>query len=155
MTDLTQQAAQRFDQGFNCSQAVLSAFAARARIPEATALKLASPFGGGIAHQGQTCGAVTGALMAIGLLRGNDLPEGKYETYRLAEEFLARFRENHKTILCRELIGYDIHTPEGLQQARDNNVFHTICPRLVKDAVALVESMLEDQESVNHTPESA
>jgi len=144
MSDPSQVAAERFDQGLNCSQSVFSSFAAQAGLPEETALKLASPFGGGIAHHGQTCGAVTGALMAIGLLRGNATPEGKYETYRLAEEFIQRFKESHQTTQCRELIGYDIHTPEGLQDAREQDVFHTICPALVKDAVLLVDTILEE-----------
>jgi C_GCAxxG_C_C family probable redox protein len=144
MTDPTQIAADRFHQGLNCSQAVLSTLTAQTGLPEETLLKLASPFGGGIAHQGQTCGAVTGALMAIGLLRGNATPEGKGETYRLAQAFIQRFEQTHQTTQCRELIGYDIHTPEGLQGARENNVFHTICPALVRDAVFLVNSILEE-----------
>ncbi|MFZ5910389.1 MAG: C-GCAxxG-C-C family protein [Chloroflexota bacterium] len=144
MTDPTQIAADRFDQGLNCSQAVLSTFAAQTGLPEEVLLKLASPFGGGIAHQGQTCGAVTGALLAMGLLRGNATPEGKDETYRLAEAFVEQFKERHKTILCRELIGYDVHVPEELQEAREQNIFHTICPALVKDAVLLVDTILEE-----------
>jgi C_GCAxxG_C_C family probable redox protein len=95
-----------------------------------------------VAHQGNVCGAVTGALLALGLARGNATTDKKDETYRLAEEFLKRFRERHGTILCRELIGHDLFNPEGLQTARDQKVFQTICPGLVKDAAELVSDLL-------------
>jgi C_GCAxxG_C_C family probable redox protein len=142
MTDPIQTAQDRFAQGFNCSQAVFSAYASQLGLNDETALKLASPFGGGVAHQGNVCGAVTGALMTLGLARGNAVTEMKDETYRLAEAFLQRFRECHGTILCRELIGYDISMPTGLQAARNQRVFKTICPRLVEDATELVGEFL-------------
>ena len=143
MLDPTESAKDRFAQGFNCSQSVLSAFASKVGIAEETALKLASPFGGGVAHQGQVCGAVTGALMALGLARGSATVEEKDETYRLAEDFIQRFKERHGSILCRELIDHDISTLAGLQSAREEKVFNTICPGLVKDAAGLVAEFLE------------
>ena len=143
MTNPTQIARDRFAEGFNCSQAVFCAFASKFGINDGTALKLASPFGGGVAHQGQVCGAVTGALMALGLARGSDTVETKDETYRMAEDFISRFQERHDTILCRELIGVDISTPEGLQSARDTGVFKSICPGLVKDAAELAAEFID------------
>lgn len=137
-----QLARNRFSQGFNCSQAVFCAFAPTWGIPEETALKLVSPFGGGVAHRGEVCGAVTGALMALGLARGSARVEEKDNTYRIAEEFLERFRERHGSILCRELIGCDISTPDGLQSAREQQVFKIICPGLVEAAVEIVYESL-------------
>jgi C_GCAxxG_C_C family probable redox protein len=133
-----------FAQGFNCSQAVFYAFASQLGIEDEAALKLASPFGGGVAHQGDVCGAVTGALLALGLARGNATLENKAETYRIAENFIERFQERHATILCRELIGHDISTPEGLQSAREQNVFASACPVFVKDAAELVAEFLDE-----------
>ena len=144
MTDPIQIAQERFAQGFNCSQSVFCAFASKLGINAETALKLASPFGGGVAHQGQVCGAVTGALMTLGLARGSDTAETKDETYRMAEDFIRRFRERNDSILCRELIGIDISTPEGLQSARDTGVFKSICPGLVMDAAELVAEFLDE-----------
>lgn len=144
MTDPIKTAQDRFAQGLNCSQAVFSAYASQLGIDDEAALKLASPFGGGVAHQGNVCGAVTGALMALGLGRGNATTDKKDETYRLAEDFIKRFQERHGTILCRELIGHDISTPGGLQNAREQNVFKTICPGLVKDAAELVAEFLDE-----------
>lgn len=138
MPDPIQTALDRFSQGFNCSQAVFSAFAPGFGIPDDIALKLASPFGGGVARQGDVCGAVIGALLVLGLQRGNATVEARDETYRLAEELTRRFQELHGSILCKELIGHDLSTPEGLQNAREEGVFKTICPCLVKDAAKLV-----------------
>lgn len=142
MADPIQTAQDRFAQGFSCSQSVFSAYASQLGLDDEIALKLASPFGGGVAHQGNLCGAVTGALLALGLARGHTTKDKKDDTYRLAEEFLRRFRERNSTILCRDLIGYDISTPPGLQAARDGKVFKTICPKLVKDAVELLGECL-------------
>jgi C_GCAxxG_C_C family probable redox protein len=89
-----------------------------------------------------TCGALTGALMVLGLQRGNIAPDGKDETYRIAEEFVKRFREQHGSILCRELVGFDISTSEGLQAARDSKVFATVCPRLVDETAKILLTTL-------------
>lgn len=144
MTDPVQIASEHFDQHYSCSQSVFSAFAPRFGLTDEQALKLASPFGGGVAHQGNVCGAVTGALMALGLARGNAAVDKKDETYRIADDFLERFRERHGTLLCRELIGHDISTPDGLQNARATGVFKSTCPGLVTDAAELVAGFLDE-----------
>jgi C_GCAxxG_C_C family probable redox protein len=144
MTDPVKIAQERFDQKFNCSQSVFSAFASQLGIQDEIALKLASPFGGGTAHQGHVCGAVTGALMVLGVQKGNATPETKEETYCLAEEYIKRFQELHGSILCRELTGHDISKPVEMQKARDQGVFQTTCPGLVKDAAELASEFLDE-----------
>jgi C_GCAxxG_C_C family probable redox protein len=129
-------------QGFNCAQSVFSVFAAQLGIDNVTALKIASPFGGGMARRGETCGAVSGALLALGLARGASDPSGKDEIYRLSQEFLRLFDQKHGALLCRDLVGFDGSTPEGWQAARQAGKFTTICPLLVRDAVELVQSLL-------------
>ena len=142
MTNPPEIAAARFRQGYNCAQSVLVAFAPQLDLDESQALKLASPFGGVVARRGQICGAVTGALMALGLAEGTDTPAGKEDAYRLGQEFLQRFESRHATILCRELIDFDISTPEGHQQAREKGVFTALCPLFVRDAAEIVQRML-------------
>ena len=143
MTDPIQLASDRFAHGFNCAQAVLSAFAEETGISEESALRLASPFGGGIARQGQVCGALTGALMVLGLHIGNTDPSYKEETYFLSQEFMETFQKKHGSILCRELLGYDLSRPEGLQAAREGKVFATVCPALVSGAAEALTEMLK------------
>jgi C_GCAxxG_C_C family probable redox protein len=137
-------AAARFAQKLNCAQAVFSAFAPGLGLDEKTALMISSPFGGGVARRGQICGAVTGALMAIGLARGSSTPEKKEATYQLSQEFLRRFEARHKTILCRELVGYDIGSPEEYAKARESGVFANVCPRVVREAADLVNTLLAE-----------
>jgi C_GCAxxG_C_C family probable redox protein len=143
MTTPAETAVLVFSQNFNCSQSVFSAFAPQFGLDKETALKLASPFGGGVARRGEVCGAVTGALLTLGLARGADIPAGKEEIYRLSQEFMRRFEEKHDTIICRELINCDISTPAGYQAAAEKRVFTSICPGLVREAVEIVQALLE------------
>jgi C_GCAxxG_C_C family probable redox protein len=145
MATIAEVAASIFDQGYNCSQSVFTAFATQFGLDEKTALKLASPFGGGVARRGELCGAVAGALMALGLVHGADKPAGKEEIYRLSQEFMRRFEEKNGSILCRTLIDFDISTPAGHQAAVERGVFKTICPGLVRDAAGIVQALLEPE----------
>ncbi len=108
-------------------------------------MKLACGMGAGFARLGYTCGAVTGAVMAIGLRYGHSRPEDsadKETTYKVVREFIDRFREKHGTIVCRELLGCDIATPEGLSSAQAQGLFRSVCTGYVRDAVMLVESLV-------------
>lgn len=134
-----------FDQGMNCSQAVLSAFAEELGLDEDLAICLASTFGGGLSRSGAVCGAASGALMALGLKYGentNTDPEAKAKAYAIGQEFLQRFRARNEAIDCKDLLGYDISTPEGHQAARQQNLFKTHCPLLVQSAAEIVSEML-------------
>ena len=132
-----------FDGNFNCAQSVFAAFASQLGMDESRMLKIASPFGGGVARRGNICGAVTGGLMALGLARGADTPPGKEAAYRLGQEFMARFESRHGSIMCRVLLDCDISTEAGSQQAREKGLFKTICPQFVRDAVAIAQDMLD------------
>jgi C_GCAxxG_C_C family probable redox protein len=131
-----------FSKSYNCSQAVFSAFAPGYGMDTETALKLASPFGAGLARHGEVCGAVSGALLVLGLARGADQPAGKEEVYRLSQEFMHRFEQKHGSVTCRVLIGHDLSTPEGWEKAREANMFTTICPVLVRDAAEILQTLL-------------
>jgi C_GCAxxG_C_C family probable redox protein len=131
-------------QGFNCSQAVFSALAESRGLERALALKIASPFGGGIGRTGETCGAVSGALMALGLQLGfsEPDPQAKEQMYALAREFMHRFQEQYGALACKALIGLDLSDPEDLQKAREQAVFTTKCPHFIAGAVEIAEAML-------------
>jgi C_GCAxxG_C_C family probable redox protein len=146
MANPIQTAQNLFANGFNCSQAVFSAYAAQLGIDDETALKLASPFGGGVSHQGNVCGAVTGALMVLGLARGSASSDKgkKDETDHVAEDFIRRFQDLHGSILCRELTGYDISKPGEMEKAKGKSVFQKTCPGLVKDAAELISRFLDE-----------
>lgn len=140
-----EEAVARFKEGFVYSQALLSAYSAQLSLDRDTALKKTDDFGGGMGRVCETGGAVTGAFMVIGLKHGRTVVEDApaYEkTYGLVNEFVRRFRSRNESVVCRELLGCDISTPEGLQSARQQNLFATICPGCVRDASAILEEIL-------------
>ena len=135
-----------FEQEFACSQSVFAAFADPADIPRETALRVSAGFGGGLGRAGETCGAVTGAVMALGLrhcgVPAEADPQRKLEAYPPVREFLARFKARHGTILCRELLDCDLGTPDGLQRARELDLFKSRCPGFVRSAAEILEELL-------------
>lgn len=140
------EAVQRFHEGFNCSQSVISTYAEELGLDRDTALKLTCPFGGGMARMGETCGAVTGAFLLIGLKAGlidAKQQEDKENTYRFVREFTERFTELYGSIKCKDLLHCDINTEAGRTFALEHNLFKTLCPIYVGDAVKIIEDILE------------
>ena len=134
------------ERGANCAQAVLGAFSQKLGLEGESAMRVATGFGGGMGRLAGTCGAVTGAFMALGLARGMRKPEeaeAKETTYGLVREFARRFTERSGALACRDLLGEDIGTPQGLKAAREKKLFSTRCAGYIRDAVGIVEDMLK------------
>jgi len=134
-----------FREGFACSQAVLMAFAPGLGMEERQAARVASAFGGGMARHGWTCGALTGALMALGLHGGHTSAEDtatKDAFYARIQALVARFEERHGATACRQLTGANMLDAAERQAASDRGVFTTLCPQLVRTAAALVAEEL-------------
>lgn len=136
-------ALQIFGKGFNCCQAVLTAFCEEYSLDKDTALKLAAGFGGGL-RRAEVCGAVSGAVMALGLRYGH-CREGdnvtKLNANARTDEFISKFEERNRTIICRKLLGYDISDEQQHKQAAEKGMFSTICPKVIEDAVDILEEM--------------
>ncbi len=148
--DKTQNAIRCFKEGFSCSQAVLSAFCEPLGLDRMTALKIAQSFGGGMARMGETCGAVTGAFMAIGLKHGRtraDDDKAKEKTYELVWDFVRRFRAEHGSIVCKELLGYDLSKEEDMKEAQEKMLFDDFCPKLVQTAAEILEDLFPASEN--------
>ncbi|MCB4791160.1 MAG: C-GCAxxG-C-C family protein [Elusimicrobia bacterium] len=142
---LNEQAVSVFNKGFNCTQAVLSTYGKKFGIDSSTALKIASAFGGGMARMGETCGAVTGAFMVIGLKYATGM-DAKEKIFSVANEFVSRFKARNRSAICKELLGYDISTQEGMKSIKEKNLISTLCPKLVKDASEILEKLLEENQ---------
>ncbi len=98
-----------------------------------------------MARMGETCGAVTGAFMVIGLEHGKTKAgddEAREKTYGIAQEFTARFKARNKSIVCRELLGHDLATEEGREAVMEKDLFRKLCPRFVSDAAEILEKIL-------------
>ncbi|MBC8423885.1 C-GCAxxG-C-C family protein [bacterium] len=133
------------DEGYNCAQSVLAAFADTLDLDLETALRLADPFGGGMMMSGGPCGAVTGALLVLGLGHGGtaaDDDESNERVRELTREFHRRFRARRGTASCTELLGADISRPEVFAQAQTDEIFADTCPDSVRAAAEILVDML-------------
>ena len=135
----SQLAIQKF-QSYNCAQSVFVSFAKDLNLNEKTALKLASGFGGGMACA-ETCGAVTGSYLVIGLKHGHNNADllAKNNTKELIKKFNKQFVAKHGSLKCKELIGCDISTSEGQLKAKEKNAFSLFCPEFVASACDILE----------------
>lgn len=143
MSTKSEIAAELFDSGFNCSQSVLAVFCEQYGLDKETALKMSCGFGGGM-RSGEVCGAVSGAVLVIGLKYGQfeaDDKASKDACYSKTVEFLDAFRAKNKSVVCRQILGCDISTKEGYAQAQSGNMFKTTCVDMIKSSVEILEEL--------------
>ena len=150
MKDHARLAHENFKRGYNCAQAVAIAFADEMGMSETELAKLASSFGGGMGKMREVCGAVSGALLVYGALRGNSDPEdgeAKKQHFARVQEFAARFKAEHETIICRELL-HNIGLKKdigGDPEERTPEYYRTRpCVRFVETAATILEQMLAE-----------
>ena len=136
-----------FNAGFSCSQAVAGAYAESLGVNQADALRMSAPLGGGIGRSGLTCGAVTGALMVLGMKYGMTAPDpqAKERMYVIAQDFLKRVSEHRDSLLCRDLLQADITTPEGRAAMKARNTHATVCSPLIADITVILDGMLSEK----------
>jgi len=142
------QAQEYFEEGYLCSQAILMAYGPLFSLDRNTAARLAAPFGGGVARRGETCGAVNGACMVLGLKYGHNSVEdidSKERAYQAVQEFITRFQDRNGSIQCSQLLELDISTPEGLQSAQEVQLFTTRCPGFVAHAAELLDELTSEK----------
>ena len=98
-------------------------------------------------RKGEVCGAVTGALMVLGLLYGQNKAgdaDGRQRANKVDDLMMNRFKEKCGSYLCNDLLGCDVRTMEGVQYCLDNKLFTEFCPKMVAAAVELVEEIIEE-----------
>ncbi|MCI2061673.1 MAG: C-GCAxxG-C-C family protein [Eubacteriaceae bacterium] len=142
-----------FLEGYNCAQSVLLAFEDLYDLDRSSLLRLSSSFGGGMGRMREVCGAVSGMLMAAGLLYGYDTPEkgdAKMEHYRRVQELAGAFREENGSIVCRELLGLGKGVDDP-QPAERNEEFYARrpCRELTAMAAAIMEEYINNNEIKN------
>lgn len=142
--DKKQHALSFFKEGFSCSQAVVSAYGEEFGLNRELALKVSSAFGGGMGRMGETCGAVTGAYMVIGLKYGRTSvkdKKAKIKTYRLVREFATRFKSLNGSTKCKELLGADMSTSEGARLVKEKKLITCLCPKFLHDAISILDEI--------------
>jgi len=147
--DHAAEARRLFLAGYNCAQAVFCAFCDETGLPLDDAARMASSFGGGMGRLREVCGTVSGALLALGILRGYADPadpEAKKAHYRLVQEYARRFREENGTIICRELLRDVPVTPGDIPEARTPEFYaRRPCLRLAGQAAQILDALLAEQ----------
>lgn len=146
--DRVEKALHYFDNGFNCAQSVLASFDDVLGLKADELLRVASAFGGGMGRQQLTCGAVTGASMALGLRFGkglHDADEKKADTYDKTVVLFDEFIKLNGSATCRNLLeNLDMRDEKEHALIKERNLFATNCRRYVADAVKITEKLLND-----------
>lgn len=145
MDNRVKQAVDMFSEGYSCSQAVAAAYCDQFGLERDTALKISSGLGGGIGRTGNICGAVTGAILILGLKYGSTNPKdktAKYAAYKKVQEFCEEFKTQAGSLICHELLGFDFLSPEGDLKSKQPGAFEH-CPGYVQIAAEILESMLK------------
>lgn len=150
-----EKAADLFEEGYNCAQAVFLAYADKLDMDRETAAKLASSFGGGMGRMREVCGAVSGMFMVAGVLYGYDDPkafEEKKEHYARIQELAAKFKEENGSIVCRELLGLEAGADNPTPSVRTAEYYKKRpCKELVAMAADILESYIEKEEEKNNS----
>jgi C_GCAxxG_C_C family probable redox protein len=148
MSSVGKKAMKHFDSDYNCTQSVLRAVLEHKGLFLEEFPYLAAGLGGGISHEGNVCGAVTGAILSIGMITSQlalDVKGHKERTYKHSEKFIAKFKEEFDSIICRELTGLDVSNPDDIQRGRETGIFQEKCTKFVERASLLVLEMFPDK----------
>jgi C_GCAxxG_C_C family probable redox protein len=140
-----EEAIECFSGNCNCCQSIILTYGPQFGLEKDVGIRMGTGFAGGLARHGEVCGAVSGAIIIIGLAHGmkneNDI-ESRDKTFELVNDFIKRFKEKNESIICRELLDCDLGTPEGRCQAKENGLFKTHCPNFVRNAAEILEELI-------------
>ncbi|RJQ84928.1 MAG: C_GCAxxG_C_C family protein [Desulfobacteraceae bacterium] len=132
-----------FGHGLNCSQAILTVFGEQFGVDAETAKKMGRPWGGGMGHLAQTCGALTGAIMVLGLAStASDESEARKEAFSSVKKLFRCFEEKFGTTVCKNLLGEDLSTEEGARNIREKNLVPKLCPEYVRAAAEILNEII-------------
>ena len=129
----------------NCAQSVFSVYGKDLGVNENTASAIATGFGGGIARSQQICGALTGAIMVLGVKYFNpeNLKDSKELIYNKTSELIEKFKKINGTCNCKDLIGVDFNTDEGIEFAEKNDLFNIKCRKYLNDICTILDELME------------
>jgi len=107
--------------------------------------RIATAFGGGMGGIGSVCGAVVGAVMAIGLAHGREEPsQSRDQAYALTQQVYRGFQQEMGSTICRDLTGIDLTTPEGVKEIFSSGVAMRVCLRAGSTGYRLALSALRE-----------
>ena len=136
-----------FSTDYNCSQAVMKAVLENQGMDFDEIFHLAAGFGGGVGLQGHICGAVSGAVAALGVINGkkfDDVAKHKEATYESSEKLMQLFQKKNGSIICDDLTGIVMADKAAHDRAMEDGTFKRICPGYVEDAVRIVLDLTKE-----------
>ncbi len=122
--------------GFNCAETVVWSLSSYWNLDVNTAC--VTGLGGGIARTGATCGALAGAIVALGVKVGRVEPEDdekKQLCYRLGQQVISRFREDMGSTACEDIIGFVLAGEGGAERYAAGGFKDGKCKDAVETAV--------------------
>jgi C_GCAxxG_C_C family probable redox protein len=140
-----EQAISKFRSGLNCAQSVVSAYSTDFNFDGELALSISCAFGAGMGRLQETCGAVTGAFMVLGIdncRKYSENKERKERTYAQVQEYSRQFSAIHGTLNCKTLINCDLRTPEGQKYFHDNNLHEAVCEQCIADSITVIDKLI-------------
>jgi C_GCAxxG_C_C family probable redox protein len=145
--NLSEKAIKRFREGYNCAQSTLYVFTVNT-MDETLALNISAGFGVGMGRKQEVCGAISGAIMVLGLKYGNDGNDSKEKinnVYKKARYLIERFTKEKGTVNCRELLnGCDLSTDEGQEYFQKNNLKENNCCEYIALTCRILEEIMEE-----------
>ena len=131
----------------NCSQAILTVFGEQFGMDGETAKMLGRPWGGGMGHLAETCGYLTGAILVLAQAYNynNDEGRAREEVFAAVRDLLKKFEKRRGATRCKELLGADIRTDEGLRKIRQQQLVQKICcadDGIGRDVADILEGIL-------------
>jgi C_GCAxxG_C_C family probable redox protein len=143
---LEEKAIEVFRSGLNCAQAMVTAYSDELNLDENMAKSVACAFGGGMGRMQQTCGAVTGSFMVLGVYtckKFSEKKDRKEHTYALVQKFSEKFKAINGSTDCISLLKCEIKTDEGHRYAKEKNLFETVCEKCISDSIRIIEELIE------------
>lgn len=145
----SEKAKELFCEGYNCAQAVFTAYCDVTDMDEKTALLISSSFGGGMGRLREVCGALSGIFMVAGIVFGytdSKDDDVKKEHYALIQDIAHRFKEKNSSIICRDLVEGIANDTLPTPTPRNDEFYKTRpCLRFVMDACDIFDEILEEK----------
>ncbi|MCP4023098.1 MAG: C_GCAxxG_C_C family protein [Desulfobacteraceae bacterium] len=144
--NIEKMAEENWDSGFYCAESVLVAASKTYGFESDLIPQIATAFCSGVSRTSGMCGAISGALMAIGAVKGRNKPATKVDaTYKIVQEFLSEFEKKHGATNCTKLLGFDLSTKEG--QAEYKRKYgeseESFCGDLTASAAGILQKVLD------------
>ena len=134
------------DEGYLCSEAVLLALAESMEVEYELIPRIATGFAAGVARMGNMCGALSGAVMGLGLRYGRDIPETEpgRRPYWYGRRLAEAFEEAHGPVTCPGVLGLKIDDPDDYRRYSEEDMWATKCREVIKTAARLAWDLLQE-----------